>query len=106
MPAPVKGTMVDASAIMSPSCSTPLRRSDAIICVVREAAPCQLYHAARQSERYFDSDKTFGKECRPTGGMENYLNWTVALVVALARRRSDRRPRSSPGRDQYCFANA
>src|SRR6201747_1820308 len=30
MPAPVKGTMVDASAIMSPSCSTPLRRSDAI----------------------------------------------------------------------------
>ena len=30
MPAPVKGTIVDASAIMLPSCSTPLRRSDAI----------------------------------------------------------------------------
>ena len=26
----VKGTMTDASAIMSPSCSTALRRSDAI----------------------------------------------------------------------------
>src|ERR1700704_3987996 len=31
MPAPVKGTMVEAAAIMSPSCSTPLRISDAII---------------------------------------------------------------------------
>jgi hypothetical protein len=30
MPAPVKGTMVEASAIMSPSRSTPLRRSFAI----------------------------------------------------------------------------
>src|SRR4051794_36187145 len=30
MPAPVKGTMVAAAAIMSPSCSTPLRRSGAI----------------------------------------------------------------------------
>src|SRR6202000_436072 len=26
MPAPVKGTIIDASAIISPSCSTPLRR--------------------------------------------------------------------------------
>src|SRR5260370_3780680 len=31
MPAPVNGTITFASAIMSPSCSTPLRRSDAII---------------------------------------------------------------------------
>src|SRR3954451_3349416 len=31
MPAPVKGTITFASAIMSPSCSTPLRRSEAII---------------------------------------------------------------------------
>src|SRR3954454_23786272 len=31
MPAPVKGTMTLASAIMSPSRSTPLRRSDVII---------------------------------------------------------------------------
>src|ERR1700675_3850561 len=30
MPAPVKGTMLEASAIMLPSCSTPLRRSLAI----------------------------------------------------------------------------
>src|ERR1700722_13379613 len=30
MPAPVKGTIVEAAAIMSPSCSTPLRRSFAI----------------------------------------------------------------------------
>src|ERR1700740_3122704 len=30
MPAPVKGTIVEAAAIMSPSCSTPLRRSGAI----------------------------------------------------------------------------
>src|SRR3981081_1265294 len=30
IPAPVKGIMVEGSAIMSPSCSTPLRRSDAI----------------------------------------------------------------------------
>src|SRR5207247_2596760 len=31
IPAPVKGTMLDAEAIMSPSNSTPLRRSDAIM---------------------------------------------------------------------------
>jgi hypothetical protein len=30
MPAPVKGTMDEASAIMLPRCSTPLRRSGAI----------------------------------------------------------------------------
>src|SRR6185437_12017591 len=36
MPAPVKGTMVDAAAIMSPSCSTPLRRSDAITGTIRK----------------------------------------------------------------------
>jgi len=30
MPAPVKGTMLEAAAIMSPSRSTPVRRSDAI----------------------------------------------------------------------------
>jgi hypothetical protein len=30
MPAPVKGTMLEASAIMLPSCSTPLRKSGAI----------------------------------------------------------------------------
>src|SRR3954447_6305939 len=35
MPAPVKGTMTLASAIMSPSCSTPLRRSDAIMFGIR-----------------------------------------------------------------------
>src|ERR1700759_4503727 len=44
MPAPVKGTMFDASAIMSPSFSNPLRRSDAItrdhpaVCPVRTIA--------------------------------------------------------------------
>src|SRR6266481_4537847 len=31
MPAPVKGTMMEAAAIMSPSCSTPLLRSEAIM---------------------------------------------------------------------------
>src|SRR6202795_834455 len=36
MPAPVKGTIVDAAAIMSPSCSTPLRRLEAIIDVESE----------------------------------------------------------------------
>src|ERR1700761_5790771 len=30
MPAPVKGTIIDASAIIAPSCSTPLLRFDAI----------------------------------------------------------------------------
>src|ERR1700744_5836356 len=30
IPAPVKGTMIDAAAIISPSCSTPLRMSETI----------------------------------------------------------------------------
>jgi hypothetical protein len=42
MPAPVKGTMIEASAIMSPSCSTPLRRSDAIMGMIRKMEPRRL----------------------------------------------------------------
>jgi hypothetical protein len=36
MPAPVKGTMHAASAIMLPSCSTPLRKSLAITADISE----------------------------------------------------------------------
>src|ERR1700730_197231 len=42
MPAPVKGRIVDAAAIMSPSCSTPLRRLDAIIDEDPKGWPCRL----------------------------------------------------------------
>jgi len=47
MPAPVKGTMVAASAIMSPSCSTPLRRSGAIIGNIRKSGRADDSTASR-----------------------------------------------------------
>jgi hypothetical protein len=43
MPAPVKGTIQAASAIMLPSCSTPLRKSLAITADISEiVGPCGL----------------------------------------------------------------
>jgi len=42
MPAPVKGRIVDASAIISPSCSTPLRRSDAIMGIYPKLSPRRI----------------------------------------------------------------
>src|SRR5882757_744567 len=51
MPAPVKGTMVDAAAIMSPSCSTPLRRSGAIICDYPKSGRAHYRHG--QSDCHF-----------------------------------------------------
>src|SRR5260370_11179479 len=50
---------------MGPGCPTRFQRSDGIIGFFGGAAPSELKHAARQSERYFDSDKAFGRECPP-----------------------------------------
>src|SRR5258708_1879981 len=47
MPAPVKGTIVDDSAIISPSRSTPLRRSDAIIGIIRKLGRADYSTATR-----------------------------------------------------------
>src|ERR1700738_3889187 len=71
MPAPVKGTMVEASAIMSPSCSTPLRRSGAIMGIIRSWAAPNI--------------------ARPVGlHLRRLLDPPVALVGAISRRFRDR----------------
>src|SRR4051812_44744118 len=70
MPAPVKGTITFASAIMSPSCSTPLRRSDAIIGGCPDLKPCDRCDRSLQGgsdicKRWTDASIRPGRSTAP-----------------------------------------
>src|ERR1700722_13841974 len=84
MPAPVKGTIMDASAIMSPSCSTPLRRSVAITGIIRKSGRAGYSTAARIAPSMSGS---WNRACvrRWCSGRlgDRFLRLVGLLVVAL-----------------------
>src|SRR5260370_17965185 len=99
MPAPVKGMMVEAAAIMSPSCSTPLRRSDAIMKRRSVCLGCADYSTAKRISPsialVFGCDAVIGDRglplCSGCFGDRRLVGSFALLAFALARLRIGRR---------------
>src|SRR5882757_7321017 len=81
IPAPVKGRMAAASAIMSPSCSTPLRRSGAITGIIRMFGRA-LYSTASRIAKYAPASPASPNIRPPSGRVRNRL--LVARLVVLS----------------------
>src|SRR4051812_32185134 len=83
MPAPVNGTITLAPAIMSPSCSTPLRRSGAIM---QGFAPADSQRCASsqlcKAGRPFAIPQGIGLLLRPAAFLCRLCNQKVVLLLA------------------------